>query len=62
VHLVGFTIEIYYDEQLYERQRSTMGHRNVSEVGEEVKNLQFTLTTSLGATFFLTYQYQTVHT
>jgi len=61
VHLVGFTVEIYYDAQLYECQRSTMGHRNVSEVGEEVKSLQLTSTIPLGATFFLTYQYQTVH-
>ena len=38
-----------------------MGHRNVSEVGEEVKNLQLTSKIALGATFFLTYQYQTVH-
>jgi hypothetical protein len=29
-----------------------MGHRNVSEVGEEVKNLQLTSTISLGANIF----------
>lgn len=38
-----------------------MGHENVSEGGEEVKNLQLTSTISLGAIFFLTYHYRSVH-